>query len=205
MGVRQCHALHRMVAQELVQNHEHIASEELWYEESDPQDLTVRRDQGMSLFQVDHLRQICPADLRNDEDTNDDSDVLQTIHERFAQENRAQRLHKRRQRRRRSSQINSDSVMQRSAKRSPSMMSDESQDEVRGTGRRQPHTSPASKQAASPVFSSGSEQPTPSTTKPAIPRSCLQEFDHPTRPAVDRGKTIPSPLNHSRLPRLPTP
>ena len=157
------------IAQELVQNHEHIASEELWYEESDPQDLTVRRDQGMYLFLVDHLRQICPADLRNDEDTNDDSDVLQTIRERFAQEHRAQRLHKRRQRRRRSSQINSDSVMQRSAKRSPSMMSDESQDEVRGTGRRQPHTSPASKQAASPVFSSGSEQPTPSTTKPATP------------------------------------
>ena len=167
------------IAQELVQNHEHIASEELWYEESDPQNLIVSRDQGMSLFQVDHLRQICPADLRNDVDTNDDSDVLQTIHERFAQDHRAQRLHKRRQRRRGTTPVSSDededrpiisdSVMQRSARCSPSMMSDESQDEVGSTGCRLPHTLPTSEPAVSPVFSSGSERPTPSTTKPVTP------------------------------------
>ena len=72
------------IADELAQNHQHIASEELWYEQSDPQDLTVSGNQGMSLFRVDHLRRIGPADLRNDEDTDNDSDLLRTIHDRFA-------------------------------------------------------------------------------------------------------------------------
>ena len=60
-----------------------------------------------ALFQVDHIQQIGPADLRNDEDLND-SDLLQTIHERLARERRAQRLQRRRQRRRRTSPVSTD-------------------------------------------------------------------------------------------------
>ena len=165
------------IADELAQNHQHIASEELWYEQSDPQDLTVSGNQGMSLFRVDHLRRIGLADLRNDEDTDNDSDILRTIHDRFAQERRAQRFRRRRQRRRRTSpastdddedsQIVSDSVVRRSANCSPSM-SDESQDDVAATGARQPNTSPPSGQPGSPAFSSGSDS-APSATRPATP------------------------------------
>ena len=165
------------IAEELAQNHQHITSEELWYEQSDPQDLTVSGNQGMSLFRVDHLLQIGPADLRNDEDTNNDSDVLRTIHDRFAQERQAQRFHRRRQRRRRTSpaskdddedsQIVSDSVVRCSANCSPSI-SDESQDDVATTGATQPNTSPPSGQPALPAFSLGSDS-TPSATRPATP------------------------------------
>ena len=165
------------IVEELTQNHQHIASEELWYEQSDPQDLTVSGNQGMSLFRVDHLRRIGPADLRNDEDTDNDSDLLRTIHDRFAQERRAQRFRRRRQRRRRTSpastdddeasQMVSDSVVRRSANCSPSM-SDESQDDVAATGARQPSTSPASGQPASPAFSSGSDSAS-TATRPAPP------------------------------------
>ena len=92
------------IAQELLEHHQHIASEELWYEEADPQDLTITASDATAPFQVDHIRQIGPADLRNDEDP-DDIDLLQTIHERFARERRAQRLQRRRQRRRRTSPV----------------------------------------------------------------------------------------------------
>ena len=164
------------IADELAQNHQHIASEELWYEQSDPQDLTVSGNQAMSLFRVDHLRRIGPADLCNDEDTDNDSDLLRTIHDRFAQERRAQRFRRRQRRRRTSpastdddkdSQIVSDSVVRRSANCSPSM-SDESQDDVAATAARQPNTSPPSGQPGSPAFSSGSDS-APSATRPATP------------------------------------
>ena len=95
------------IAQELQEHHQHIASEELWYEEADPQDLTVTASDATALFQVDHIRQIGPANLRNDKDPNN-SDLLQTIHERFAREHRAQRLQRRRQRRRRTSPVSTD-------------------------------------------------------------------------------------------------
>ena len=84
------------IAQELLEHHEHIASEELWYEEMDPQDLTITASDATALFEVEHIRQIGPSDLRNHNDTND-SDLLQTIHERFVKERRAQHLQGRRQ------------------------------------------------------------------------------------------------------------
>ena len=76
------------ITQELLEHHQHIALEEVWYKEVDPQDLTITASDAKALFQVDHIRQIGPADLRNDGDPND-SDLLQTIHKRFARERRA--------------------------------------------------------------------------------------------------------------------
>ena len=44
------------IAEKLAQNHQHIALEEFWYKQLDPQDLTVNGNQGMSLFRVDEDR-----------------------------------------------------------------------------------------------------------------------------------------------------
>ena len=84
------------IVQELCEHHEHITLEELWYEEMDQQDLTIMASDTTALFQVEHIRQIGPADLRNSNDTNN-SNLLQTIHKRFPKERCAQCLQRTRQ------------------------------------------------------------------------------------------------------------
>ena len=52
-------------------------------------------DEGTSLFEIEHVRGICPADLKEVE-TPKKKTTSPVIHERFHQEYRTQRLRKRR-------------------------------------------------------------------------------------------------------------
>ena len=197
MSVRQCHALHRLDSRRIGRKPPTYCIGRIVVRAIGP----TRRyrkwqSRNVPFSSGPHLRQIGSADLRNDEDTDNDSDVLRTIHNRFAQERRAQRFHRRRQRRRRTSPASthddedsqnvSDSVVQRSVNCSPSMS------DVAATGARQQNTSPPSGQPASPAFSSGSDS-TPSATRPVTPPAhssgTLAGFQSAHTPTIRQSQT----------------
>jgi hypothetical protein len=84
------------IAEELEAHYQHIAKDELWYEPTVSRNLTIPNNEGPSLFQLHHVRDICPADF---EDTNTSTlETTPTIHERFVQEYRIQHFERRRRR-----------------------------------------------------------------------------------------------------------
>ncbi|CAB3995433.1 sperm receptor for egg jelly-like [Paramuricea clavata] len=84
------------IAEQLEAHYQHIAKDELWYEPTVTRNLTIPNNEGPSLFQLHHVRDICPADF---EDANTSTlETTPTIHERFVQEYRTQHLEGRRRR-----------------------------------------------------------------------------------------------------------
>ena len=83
------------ILEELHRHYQHISKDELWYEPNVTRRLTTTADEGTSLFAIEHVRGICPADLKEVE-TPEKETTSPVIHERFHQEYRTQRLRKRR-------------------------------------------------------------------------------------------------------------
>jgi hypothetical protein len=82
------------ITEELERHHHHIANDELWYEENVSE--TLMMEGGPSLFHVRYVRDMCPADFRDEATCETES--TPTIHERFVLESRVQRLQRRRRR-----------------------------------------------------------------------------------------------------------
>lgn len=91
------HAMDRIawILDELHRHYEQIAKDELWYEPNVTRRLAMTADEGTSLFQLEHIRGICPSDLK-DVETPETETSSSAIHERFHQEYRTQRLQRRR-------------------------------------------------------------------------------------------------------------
>ena len=84
------------IAEQLEAHYQHIAKDELWYEPTVSRNLTISNNEGTSLFQLHHVRDICPADFKNAETST--LETTPTIHERFVQEYRIQHFERRRRR-----------------------------------------------------------------------------------------------------------
>jgi hypothetical protein len=84
------------IAEQLEAHYQHIARDELWYEPTVSRNLTIPNNEGPSLFQLHHVRDICHADFKDAETST--LETTPTIHERFVQEYRIQHFERRRRR-----------------------------------------------------------------------------------------------------------
>ena len=83
------------ILDELHRHYHHISKDELWYEPNVTRRLTMTANEGTSLFEIEHVRGICPGDLKEVE-TPEKETTSPVIHERFHQEYRTQWLRRRR-------------------------------------------------------------------------------------------------------------
>lgn len=83
------------IAEEINANRDMVVAHELWYEPDDARMLTIKANEGETLFSNEQIRRISCVDLR-EESTEVTVQCQQTIHRRFAAEFRSRRLARKR-------------------------------------------------------------------------------------------------------------